>query len=110
MKKLIRKLISPELIHKGHTLQAIAAAAQHGFPAKKLRIIGITGTNGKTSTCHYITQILEEAGYKVGMLTTVAISINGKRELNKSKMTTVDANVLQSQLKKMVDAGCEFAV
>ncbi len=110
MKHMLRRFISPETVNKLHKAQALVAATRHGFPAKKLKIIGVTGTNGKTSVCHYITQMLEDAGKKVGMLTTVAISINGTRELNKSKMTSLDSTVLHRQLKKMVDAGCEYAV
>ncbi len=110
MKKILKQFISPTTINNLHKTQATIAALRHGSPAKKLIIIGVTGTNGKTSVCHYITQLLEESGKKVGMLTTVAISINGKRELNKTKMTTLDSMTLQGYLKRMVDAGCTHAV
>ncbi len=110
MKNFIKQRISPDTLNKYHKFQAQLAAARHGYPAKRLRIIGVTGTNGKTSVCHYITQLLEEAGHKVGMITTVAIQINGKRRLNKSKMTTLDANELHCLLKESVQAGCDYAV
>ncbi|HEY1074858.1 MAG TPA: UDP-N-acetylmuramoyl-L-alanyl-D-glutamate--2,6-diaminopimelate ligase [Patescibacteria group bacterium] len=110
LKSILRNRISPTTIKSLRKIESTLMASQYGFPAKKLRIIGVTGTNGKTSTCHYITQLLEESGHKVGMLTTVAISINGKRELNKTKKTTLDTRELHMHLKKFVDAGCEYAV
>ncbi len=110
MKQFLRQRVSPQTINRWHKVQARLAAARFGYPAKKLTIIGVTGTNGKTSTCHYITQILEEAGHKVGMITTVAIQINGHRRLNKSKMTTLDSFQLQSLLREMVRQGCDYAV
>lgn len=110
MKKFLKSFISPATVNNLHKTEASIHAARFGWPAKKLVIIGVTGTNGKTSVCHYITQLLEESGKKVGMLTTVAVSINGQRELNKTKMTTLNSADLQSYLKKMVDAGCTHAV
>lgn len=114
MRKLVKKIaggiINDDARKSLHRVEASLAAARNGWPAKKLIIIGVTGTNGKTSVCHYITQLLQESGKKVGMLTTVAISIDGKRELNTSKMTTLDSSKLQGYLKQMVDAGCTHAV
>ncbi len=110
LRKAAHSAISTDTKNKLHKVEATLAASRYGYPARKLKIIGITGTNGKTSVCHYITQMLEESGKKVGMLTTVAISIAGKRILNKSKMTTLNAWELHRYLRQMVDAGCEYAV
>ena len=55
-----------------HFLRATAAGVQYGWPGKKLRVIGVTGTNGKTTTCFMIWKMLAEAGHKVGLMTTVA--------------------------------------
>lgn len=110
IKQLLKQNLPPGAVQSGRRFQATAAALRHGNPAKKLTIIGVTGTNGKTSVCHYITQLLEEAGHKTGMITTVAIQINGKRQLNKSKMTTVSPSQLHTYLAQMVAAGCEYAV
>ena len=55
-----------------HYLQSLAATTKAGFPGKRLRIIGVTGTNGKTTTSFMIWQMLNHAGYKTGLMTTVA--------------------------------------
>lgn len=114
MKKILKKFLSnrlsPETINSLHKIEAVLAAMRYGFPAKKLKIIGVTGTNGKTSVCHYTRQLLEEVGHKTGMITTVAIVIAGKRTLNKTKMTTLGAFELHRLLKQCVDAGCEYAI
>jgi len=93
-----------------HRLRAKWAAFYFQYPAKKLKIVGVTGTNGKTTTCHLITAILEKAGKKVGMFTTTTISINGKDQVNKLKMTTPDPYLLQKLIKEMVDQGCQYLV
>lgn len=110
LKKQLRNRISSDTINGIHALEAKLASLRYGQPAKKLKIIGVTGTNGKTSVCHYVTQLLEASGHTVGMITTVAISIAGKRTLNTSKMTTLKASELQRYLAQCVKAGCDYAV
>lgn len=82
----------------------------YGFPSKKLIVIGVTGTKGKSSTCKFIASILEKANFKVGLLSTIEIKINRERILNNKKMTMLGRGQIQKFLKKMVDAGCEYAV
>src|SRR5687767_1673863 len=101
-KIFMRNLIPEPLIEQWHVFQGTIAATWFGNPAEELKIVGVTGTNGKTSVCHYLTQILEESGKKVGMVTTVAVSINGVRELNKTKMTSLPVWTLQRYLSQMV--------
>ena len=92
-----------------HYAQAVAANLKYHHPAKKLRVIGVTGTNGKTTTCFMIWHMLNSAGHKTGLMTTVAYGVDKlKPELN--HMTTVDAFTLNSRIKSIADQGAEFLV
>lgn len=79
-----------------------------GNPADKLKIIGLTGTNGKTTTTFIIKQILENVGKKVGLIGTVQNMVGS--EIFPAHYTTPDPHELQSLFRKMVDAGCEYCV
>lgn len=92
-----------------HVLRADLAAHQYGFPGKRMRVIGVTGTNGKTSTCFLIWKMLNAAGHKTGLMTTVAWGVD-KLEKQIEHMTTVDAKTLNYRMKKIADAGAEFLV
>lgn len=61
--------------------------ARHGHPAKNLKVIAVTGTNGKTTTLNFINEILKEAGYKTAMFTTAVIEVDGKRKINEYNAT-----------------------
>jgi len=93
-----------------HKVRGAAAYYLNGMPSKRLRVVGITGTNGKTTTCHLITKILEETGERVGMLSTTTFKIGAKEWVNRTNMTTMTPFALQAYLKKMVQAGCTYAV
>lgn len=79
-----------------------------GNPADKLKLIGLTGTNGKTTTTFLIKQILENTGKKVGLIGTVQNMVG--QEIYPAHYTTPDPHELQSLFRKMVDAGCEYCV
>ena len=98
-----------KLVIPYHVLRADLAAHEHGFPGKKMRVIGVTGTNGKTSTCFLIWKMLNAAGHKTGLMTTVAWGVD-KLEKQIEHMTTVDAKTLNYRMKKIADAGAEFLV
>ena len=89
-------------------LAAYAAANYYGQSHKKLKIIGVTGTNGKTTVTHIIKQILELKGEKTGLIGTNHYLI-GDKELPSSG-TTPEATELHSIFKKMADEGCKYAV
>ena len=92
-----------------HYLQAVVAGAKYKHPGKKLRVIGVTGTNGKTTTCFMIWHMLNHAGYKTGLMTTVAWGID-KLTPELGHMTTVDASTLNSRIAKIAKGGAEFLV
>lgn len=92
-----------------HFFQALNANLKYSRPTKKLRVIGVTGTNGKTTTCFMIYHMLKSAGRKTGLMTTVAWGVDKlKPELN--HMTTADAKTLNSRIKKIADSRAEFLV
>lgn len=98
-----------KLVIPYHVLRADLAAHEYGFPGKKMRVIGVTGTNGKTSTCFLIWKMLNAAGHKTGLMTTVAWGVD-RLEKQIEHMTTVDAKTLNFRMKKIADAGAEFLV
>lgn len=87
---------------------ALAAAAYYGYPAEELRVIGITGTKGKTTTTYMIKSILEGVGYKVGLIGTIETIIGDK--VIPSKNTTPESVTIQQYFREMVDAGCDSVV
>ncbi len=90
---------------------AQAAAALHGHPGRELTVIGITGTDGKTTTAYILTSILEAAGARVGRLGTVDAYVPGTDiDSHTHRMTTPEAPEVQRLLREMVEAGCEYAV
>ncbi len=93
-----------------HFLIAYLSYWYYGRPSKKMIVIGVTGTKGKSTTCRYITSVLEAGGFKVGLLSTVDIQIAGRRMLNKFKMTMLGRGMIQKMLKRMVKANCDYAV
>lgn len=90
------------------TAMALCSANFYGKPAEKLKIIGITGTNGKTSTTYILKSILETAGYKVGLFGTIGIYIGDKKL--KTNMTTPDPIMFNKLLNKMVKNNIQYVV
>ena len=98
------------LVPNGREALAHLAAAWHGYPARRLTVVGVTGTDGKTTTCNLLHSILSAAGRRAGLVTTVNAVI-GERVLDTGLHTTTpDAPDLQRFLAEMVDAGLEMAV
>jgi UDP-N-acetylmuramoyl-L-alanyl-D-glutamate--2,6-diaminopimelate ligase len=98
------------LVAEARPALALAAAWFHGFPSRRLGVVGITGTDGKTTTAYMVRAILEASGLPTGLLGTVDIVIGGRELGNPARTTTPEAPELQAHLAAMVQAGDRFAV
>src|SRR5919202_2573541 len=87
---------------------ALAAAEVHGHPSRELKLVAVTGTNGKTTTAHIVASIAEAAGERVAVLGTVGYRIG--EEQFEAAHTTPEASDVQRFLRRAVDAGCGVAV
>lgn len=114
MRTLIKKLVPRALFQKiapfGHWCEAVLYNAVNGFPARGLKVIGVTGTNGKTTTAFLIHRMLHEAGYKTGLMTTVAHGVGADIKPQVEHTTTVPVPVLMKRLKAMRAQGIEWLV
>ncbi|MBR5519304.1 MAG: UDP-N-acetylmuramoyl-L-alanyl-D-glutamate--2,6-diaminopimelate ligase, partial [Clostridia bacterium] len=99
------------LVENTETALAIAAANLNGNPAKRLRVIGVTGTNGKTTTTHLVRDILAYNGKKCGLIGTNELVIGDTVvEDHPAFTTTPEPPELHALFAQMADAGCEFAI
>lgn len=113
-RKVVKKLIPKNTFKKvepyGHLAETVIHQTKQGFPAKGLKIIGVTGTNGKTTTCFMIHKMLINAGFKVGLMTTVAYGVGEDLHPQVAHMTTVSSSLLLKRLNKMKQQGAEWIV
>jgi len=93
-----------------HFTLAFLGALVYGFPSRKLKVIGVTGTKGKSSTTEILGAFLEEAGYKVAISNTIRFKIAEMSEDNMYKMSMPGRFAMQKFLRNAVKAGCEYAV
>ncbi len=113
---LVKKLIPRSLFSKvepyGHWFEAILENIVFGFPMKGLKVIGVTGTAGKTTTCILVTNMLREAGYKVAMMTTISIDYgDGKGpKHNNTRMTSLGSLKLIKAVKRLKSNRVEWLV
>ncbi len=92
-----------------HWGKAAFYATRYGFPGRKLKVIGVTGTNGKTTTSFMIWKMLNNSGRKTGLMTTVGWGVDEIHE-QVEHMTTVDSGLLNQRIKKIADSGAEYLV
>ena len=86
------------------------ACTFYGYPAQKLCTIGVTGTDGKTTTCNLISAIFEAAGLQTGLMTTANFRVSGQEWENATRQSTLEALEVQHYLRRMLDAGVTHAV
>jgi len=109
-----RKIIPKPLFRAGqpvyHWLLAYAATLWYGFPSRKLTVIGVTGTNGKSTVVELLHAILTEAGESVASMSSIRFKINNKEETNELKMTMPGRFQMQKFLNDAMAAGCKYVV
>lgn len=114
IRKIVKSFIPKKLFTSiepvGHLVESMLVATKYGFPGRKLRVIGVTGTNGKTTTTFFIQKMLNEAGIKTAMTSTVAYGVGDDIQRQMEHMTTTKASILQARLKGFAAQGAEWAV
>ncbi len=93
-----------------HYVLALFAALRYGFPSRRMKVVIVTGTKGKSTVVELTAAVLEEAGFKVASLSTIQFKIAGKSERNLYKMTTPGRFFVQKFLRRAARAGCKYAV
>lgn len=106
----MKKFIPSFLLGWYHLILALLGAFFYGFPSRKLKVIGVTGTNGKTTVVNMAAAVLEEAGFKTASLSSIKFKIAQKEEKNTLKMTMPGRFKLQKFLRQAVNSGCQYAV
>ena len=106
----LKKKIPDFIKIPGHFIRSNIAAMYYGYPAKKMIIVGITGTKGKTSTANFVWSAIHAGGYRTGLISTAVFRYGAEEELNPYHMTMPDAFIIQENLKKMQKKGIEVVV
>jgi UDP-N-acetylmuramoyl-L-alanyl-D-glutamate--2,6-diaminopimelate ligase len=106
----IRPKLRREHLNALHKARAIFWNIRYRFPARGMLVMGVTGTKGKTSACHLVASILEESGFRVGMLTTSTFKVADRVWVNESNKSVLPPHKLQELLRSMRDARCDAVV
>ena len=114
IRKIAKKVIPSGLFSLvepyGHLAEAVLYNMLNGFPGRNLKVIGVTGTNGKTSTAYLIHRMLQNSGYKTALMTTVAWGIGDDIQSQVQHYTNVPVPELMSRLKVVRDAQVDYLV
>lgn len=107
---LFKKIIPPFFFKIYHFLVAFLAAVFFGFPSRKIKVIGITGTNGKSTVVDFSTRIFEEAGFKVSSISSIRFKMGAQEWPNKTKMTMPGRFVIQKFIFQSYRSGCQYFI
>ena len=110
MKSLLKKIIPNFIFSWYHFLWALLGALIYNFPSKRLVVIGVTGTNGKTTVVHLLSEVLEKSGFDVASISSIRFKIKDREWKNMLKMTMPGRFKLQKFLSQAVKVGCKYMV
>ncbi len=110
VKKLIPTTLFKTIEPYGHLAEAVLANVRYGFPSRNMHVIGVTGTNGKTTTSFMIQKMLSQAGLKTALMTTVAYGVDNEIIPQIAHMTTASAPLLQKRLREFKKQGVQWVV
>ncbi len=110
IKKKLRKILPTSLLNVYFSLYPLLGDLVFNKPSQKIKVIGITGTDGKSSTVFFTAKILQEAGYKTGFFSSIAYGDGNNEQTNGLKMTMPGRLFIQKFLGQLVKNHCEFAV
>lgn len=110
LKKFIPHWVYETIAPLYHRSLAWLGAQLYGHPSKKIKVVAITGTKGKSSVCEYVNSILEHAGYTTALASTIRFKIAEGSHSNKLKMTMPGRFFLQKFLRDAVNKGCDWAI
>lgn len=110
LKRIVRALLPTTFLSAYHFVVAIAIALAYNLPSCRLKVIGVTGTKGKTSTASMLWHILENTDHKTGLVSTAFFAVGQDTWLNKIKMTMPGRTNMQKLLGRMIKSGCKYAV
>lgn len=110
IKEFVKKFTPSFLLSSYHYALAFLGAIFYGFPSGKLKVIGVTGTNGKSTVVEMASEILGEAGYKTAFLSSIKFKVADKEWKNMFKMTMPGRFVIQKIIKQAKEAGCSHLI
>ncbi len=110
LKKIIKKIIPSFVVGWYHFVLAFLGAAVYGFPSRRLEVIGVTGTNGKSTVVKMISRILEEEELSAASFSSINIKVGKEDKPNVLRMTMPGRFALQGFLKRAADKGCRYAI
>ncbi len=110
LKSILKKIVPTWVFSVYHYKLAFLGALIYRFPSRHIKVVGVTGTKGKSSTVELASAILEEAGYETALVSTVRFKIGNTSRPNKLKMTTPGRFTLQKLIREAVDTKCDYIV
>lgn len=110
VKKIIPRSIFEFFQPAYHYLLALAGAIRYGFPSRHIKVVGVTGTKGKSSTTEFLNAILEAAGKKTALVNGIRFKIGDESKPNLFKMTMPGRMFIQKKIREAVSAGCEYFI